>query len=377
MSVDQNNPYEPTALAAELSGESVPRPLTLRMRFTFFAHGVLLPLALLGMSLNGMDATSETPWQSGQLSDYVAMLLKPVAWFPFAPAILYCMLCLGTWTIAPTMRQRAWVRVGIYTGVPLSLHFLVLVLMIYSPLLILFVAVVWLCWHAVLWILNYFWRRQVHLWHIMALTTICAVLLAVFRERALTLLAFFFTGGMFLLLATPGLNCIAYWHAAGIVYRSSMSVSRRTRFGMIGAVVLWIVAWLVGWRLAILAMLSEYAKLPTTNPNCYLSNAAAHAHPLLTGATKAGEVTDCMRRLKFLEIVFKTAAPAWHQTIRRGYDRWCPPLAARCQRSVLLASVTRIILVPLELLAEVLRLGLRIAREQVDTIYAGRKVHHR
>lgn len=369
MSDDQSNPYAPTALTAEMTGEFSRRPLTRRMRFTFFAHGVALPVILLGMSLAGTHVTSEAPWQSGQLKDYVAMLLVPVAWFPFAPAIVYCLISLGAWTLWPKMSDRAWVRLGIYTGVPLSLHFLVLLLLIYDGPMIILIAMVWPCWHVGLWVLNYFWRRQISLWHVMAIMTMCAVLLAVFRQHALAAVNLPLAAGMFLLVAAPGLNVVAYCQAAWSVYGSQSSVARRTRFGMLGVFVLWIVAWLLGWRWAILVMLDEYSKLPTTNPNCYMSNAAAYAHPLLTGAARPGEVTACMRRLKFLEIVMRATAPTLHQMIRCEYDRWCPPLAAVCQHNVILASLTRLGLVPLELLAELLRVGLRIGRKQVDRIY--------
>ena len=368
MSDAANNPYAPTALEGELADSFSRHPLSKRMRFTLFAHGVALPAILLGMSLCGQQAMSESPWQSGRLADYVAMLLVPRAWFPFAPAILYCLISMATWTIKPAMVDRAWVRLGIYIGIPLSLHFLVLLLLIYDGPMIILIIMVWPCWHVGLWILNYFWRRQFSLWHIMIFTAICAVVCVVLGERALVAVSLPMTAGMFLIVAAPGLNFIAYCQAAWSVY-GQVSVSGRTKAGMIGAYVLWFVAWLVGWRWALIVMLDEYAKLPTTNPNCYLSNAAAHAHPLLTGACRPGEATTCMRRLKFVELAFKAGAPSSHARVRRSYDRWCPPLAARCRRNITLASLTRIGLLPVELLAELLRVSLCIKREQIDRLY--------
>ncbi len=78
----------------------------------------------------------------------------------------------------------------------------------------------------------------------------------------------------------------------------------------------------------------------------------------------------CMRRLKFVEIVFKAAMPRLHKLIRAHYDRYCPPLAAVCRRHMFLASITRVLLIPVELLAEALRYLLRINPSKIAAIYS-------
>ncbi len=100
-----------------------------------------------------------------------------------------------------------------------------------------------------------------------------------------------------------------------------------------------------------------------------MSNAAAYGHPWLTRAKRRGDVTDCMRRLKFLELVFKVSMPRTHRLCRQTYDATCPPLARVCQSNIYIATATCLLLKPLELLAELLRLTLRIERLQVRSIY--------
>ncbi len=166
-----------------------------------------------------------------------------------------------------------------------------------------------------------------------------------------------------------GLNFIAYLTAAWAVNRNASLAAPSRKGRWWAAWFLWLAAWLAGWRWAIITMLIEYAKLPTTNPNCYLSNAAAFAHPRLTGAVRRGEVTACMQRLKFIELAFRAALPGVHHLVRRQYDLWCPPLAERCRRHVWLATLTCIGLWPVEFVAEALRFLLRIDAKLIHNIY--------
>lgn len=346
--------------------------LSKRMRFTLFVHGVILPAILLCMSLGGQSPLGEAPWQSGELRVYVAMLLQPVGWLWFTPMILYAMVSLGTWTIKPDMEQKIWVRVGIYIGVLLALHYMVLLFLIIHIGMLTAAVVALPCWHLVLWGLNYYWRRQISIWQIMLFMTLCALLIVVIQTMGTDVLMFPWFVCFFSLIATPILNVVAYISAALAVQKIEFDNSRPDRKRLIGGLVTLLIAWLIQWRFAILAMLDEYSKLPTTDPNCYLSSAASYGHPLLTRATRRGQVTVCMRRLKFLEIAFKVSMPATHRLVRRGYDVFCPPLARFCQRNTLPASATCLALMPLEILAELLRVGLRIERRRIDAIYRSR-----
>ncbi len=66
-----------------------PKSFSVRMRFTFFAHGVFFPAILLLLSLGGLKFEPSSPWQSGEIRDYLAMLLRPTALLPFCRASFF------------------------------------------------------------------------------------------------------------------------------------------------------------------------------------------------------------------------------------------------------------------------------------------------
>lgn len=352
-----------------------PKPaLSNRMRFTLFVHGIILPLNLFGMSLAGFNPQVDQPWQSGELVDYICMLLHPASWFPFAPAVLLAMVSLGTWTIAPATGRHWLVRLGMYTGVILTVQYCALLLVPLNFPMLIALTIVWGCWHGLLWSILYFWPKSIGIRHIMILTMMVAVIVFAFTQiefRNLMMPPMFVY--LAVTLASPGLSVVAYVTAVQTIRRQSIQKTR-SRSVQIGiAWLTWSLAWLVSWRLAIITMLDEYSKLSTTNPNCYLSSAAAYGHPWLTRAKQRGDITACMRRLKFLEIVFKLTLPNVHQACRSWYDAYCPPLARHCQSRWALASATCICLLPLELLAECFRVGLRLDRKQIQAIYGDSK----
>ncbi len=349
-----------------------PKSFSVRMRFTFFAHGVFLPAILLLLSLGGLKFEPSSPWQSGEIRDYLAMLLRPTALLPFLPGIVYSAVSMAAWTFAPEAQSKVWVRVGIYSGLVLALQFATIVTWM-QPYLIVLAAIVWTAWHVVLLLFQYFSHRQLSIMHIMVLTTlaaVCAMSFAIYGKVMLTLPLF---ACIYVLGSTPILNVIAYAWAVIALLTTDIQSSHRERREVGYGLIALAVAWLVEWRFAIVAMLDEYSKLPTTNPNCYLSNAAAYAHPCLTGARERGAITIGMRRLKFVELVFKATAPGLHRSIRRHYDRFGPPLARLCRRNYLLATVTCVCLKPIELVAEGLRLVLQIRSYQLQAIYGSIK----
>ncbi len=248
-------------------------------RITYFAHGIILPCILFGMSLCGHEATLDEPWQSGRIGEYIAALFRPRAWYIFVPAVLYSAISMATWAIAPRMETKAWVRLGIYSGVPLTLYFFVpLLIIMHIPMLIM-IAIAIPAWHVVLWIVLMAVPNRIQIWHIMACTAFVAAIAALYIYTGLFLLMYPIMAGFGLLLAAPGLTVIAYCRAATHFAHSHMAVpSRDKSFILVGFLTLF-VAWLASIYYAILIMLDEYSKFPTTNPNCYLSNAAAYAHP--------------------------------------------------------------------------------------------------
>jgi len=105
----------------------------------------------------------------------------------------------------------------------------------------------------------------------------------------------------------------------------------------------WLGAYLGAWRLSVMWMLQEYAKLPTEPPHdCYVCTAAARGHRRLVGtevvASRGGAshlVNDQMRYLKAAELVLASITPDGHRVCRRLYDRVGPMLAGLLVHPVL------------------------------------------
>ncbi len=174
-----------------------------RMRFSLFVHGVFLPSVLICMSWSGVRMADQ-PWQSGELVDYVAMLLLPEAWLPFLPGILYAAIALGGYTFKPALAQQAWVRFGIYTGIILALHFFILLSIISEMAIPIFTLIVWPAWYGALWLVKYFWRRQLTITHILVLTTIVALLCALVWQTGVAGLMWAWTVVAAVVIAAPG-----------------------------------------------------------------------------------------------------------------------------------------------------------------------------
>src|SRR5258706_10789468 len=89
--------------------------ITLLPAFAFWATDLLKP-----------------DWQNGELSSYLIFLLFPQASLVFIPLLVYSIICYLCLMFAPNrFAQMFVIRVGIYTGIMLALHFS-LVLLVFS-----------------------------------------------------------------------------------------------------------------------------------------------------------------------------------------------------------------------------------------------------
>ncbi|MCB1035783.1 MAG: hypothetical protein KDD47_18320, partial [Acidobacteria bacterium] len=128
-------------------------------------------------------------------------------------------------------------------------------------------------------------------------------------------------------------------------------------------------AYAVSWRFAMLKAMEAYEQLPDSPPDCFVATAAGHAPPRLTGG---GPITLQLRRLKALELLLRAVAPVFHRRLRRLYDRWGPPLAARI-RTPARAALAWLALKPAEGLATILvrLVGGPTARQRTARLYGG------
>lgn len=365
---------------AESPGEELS---SVPLRVKFFLTGVAFPLIGLVAVCCGIDAVGEEPWQSGQLIHYVALLLQWPAIAAFIPLVTYSMICLAIWVAKPSCARWFFVRLGIYSGGPLALQFLLFFLCTSTVLTLIAALIVGPLLALTVHVAKPVARRakRYSIRDLLILTTVCALLSALFRYsslfRNLTAMLFFLVLG-----ATPTLNVITYVRASFSVHYCTPAVQRRPHGWHALGWLSFLAAWAAAWKMAVDTMLVEYAKLPTTDPNCYVGSAAAHGHRRFVGvdAPTSGPVlmpmvNMQMRRLKFMEMALIVACPRLHLLIRRGYDRIGPPLAQLCRRNVWFADATYVILKPLEYLAECIRVAACISGSRVRALYRVQAAH--
>lgn len=377
-------PTIPTARSLEVPLFLLERP-SVQLRIKFFITGVILPgVCFVAAAIWKGIASTETPWQSGKLVDYVAMLLQWPGFAPFLPLVLYGAVSLGIWCFRPESSGRFAVRLGIYSGTIVSTQFMLLV-MVGSLFASWFAAVVACAiLAAVVFAIDKLLSRskRFQIWHIMLLTTIVACLSVLARLLELDFTGIIFAVPFLFLAATPTLTPVTFLRASIFIseqVRRPDSSNHRPKLWPLFAIG-WLAAWLASWRWAVHVMLDEYSKLPTTNPNCYVSSAAANGHPQWVGSCENPRsgmvVNDQMRRLKFLEIALQAMAPPLHQRLRSLYDRIGPPLARQCKRSIWLADLSYIMLKPAEWLALGLRAALNIDAGFIRRIYHDTRDDH-
>lgn len=350
----------------------------LAFRTRLFLSGVLLPIGCFLFAFND-PPTFDTPWQSGRVSDYVAMLLTWPGYGPFLPMVVFSQICMAAWLIVPNWDRHLVIRLGIYGGLLVSLQFLVFV-MITSGLLTFFIAAIVgpvgaLLVAALVRLPKYFRRFTIR--HLLIVTLAVALLIAFTRAMGMPISTVYRTFYVFIyvLMATPVLCVLAYTRATLTVAPRDNPLARA--YAWIAAGLLWGASWAVSWKMAVDIMLVEYSKLSVTDPNCYVSTAAAHGHPKLVGSSNCEDgrqpINLQVKRLKFLEIALKTSLPGLHAPARRLYDRYGPPLAVQCRRSVWFADLTFLLLKPIEYASELLRVAMWIPRRSVQQIYAGNR----
>ncbi len=348
----------------------------LAFRIRLFFAGIIFPIGCFVAALE-TSATINVPWQSGRIADYVAMLLAWPGYGPFLPLVIFSQTCLATWLIRPDTECRLMIRLGIYTGLLVSLQFLLFVVITSSILtfiVAIFVGPIFAVIVAGFVRLPQFLRRFT-IRHVMILTAAVAVTIAVGRWLGVTASVFSESIAllMYVVMAAPVLCVWAYVRATIAVAGTQIAGTGYQPWHWLAAILAWIVSWGIAWKLAVDTMLAEYAKLPTTDPNCYVSAAAAHGHPRLVGTEHAnGPVNLQMRKLKFLEITLQTGLPRVHRWIRRAYDQIGPVLADQCRGSIWFADATYLMLKPIEYSSDLLRVLLRIRRCKLERLYCGR-----
>ena len=351
------------------------RPQSIKL----FITGVLFPLTCLIHVWLGWHAHHDAPWQSGNFQTYVGLLLDFPSILAFVPLMVYSMVCLTYWTFKPSSRRLLIVRSGNYLGAALSLQIFALILIVTGPVTLVAAAIV----GPALAGLGYLTKsvvkhhRRFSIRHLLIVTTFVAVISAALRlapDIRDALLISLFAIDFSIVAAAPTLTFITFFRIC-IALHSNPEM----RFGTPTLLVTWIAsgfAFIVSWRIALLMMMDEYSKLPTNNPNCYVSSAAAHGHPLLVRSEiivgDSGQrlrINQQMRRLKFLELMLASSFPPFHRFVRTIYNGVGPLLASIIRSHPILADVAFMSLLPLEFAAGLLRRVCKIPKEKIDRFY--------
>jgi hypothetical protein len=297
-------------------------------------------------------------WQNGELKSYLILLLSPKASWPFFPFLAYSIVCYLLLTYDFERFSSSWVvRLGIYTGVLLALHFSIL------SGLYFFNADLSFLWLVLLWSLpiltsrTYAWA--VSRWDTKRVNTVLTIVLSVavlaFAVLSKALSTPFYLVLAAVTIAAPIWCLLLYFRVA--VWLFSNHETRITLMRGLG-VSAWMGAYVVAWRVAILKMYELYAALPPEPPpDCYIATAAAQGHPQFVGAKvivrsdgTSLRVNRQLQTMKFAELALMAILPRLHKAIRRIYDV-IGKFLARKVKNPFAADVAYLLLSPFEMLA--------------------------
>jgi hypothetical protein len=351
-------------------------PPSVALKVKFLLTGCVFPLACASLTLSGFDIGGSPTWQSGHFYDYILLLLHARVQLIFLPLILYSAASLGAWIFWPRAADYLAIRLGVYAGVPLAVQYLFLTVVVSLGITLICSAIAGPSLALLVFLTALLlrkWRFLLidHLWILVLVFAVVGI--AVFLIPNPEIL---FVIPFVMLAGAPALNLITYLRASvmiGAEHQRRNRMERRSLLIWLLALQALAAAWFASWRIAIDIMLFEYSKLPKEPPpNCYLSAAAKHRHAWLFRERGEG-VSLQTKRLKFLEISFRCAAPRIHAYMRRIYDRIGPRLAAICGKSAWFADVTYLALLPLEGAAQLVRHFTAIESSSIDGIYSDKK----
>lgn len=343
---------EPETSSDQISGAkpalSLPFPYALWGRVLYAFYITIMPaLAFWGIEV------LKPEWQSGKLSDYVALLLAPEASLVFLFLLAYSVICYLLLLIAPTrFSQLFFIRFGIYTGVLLAFQYsilagLALVKDSFTPFISLFLLWIFpvIYWIAYRWAVARWTARKVNRVLLVLVPIILLIGIAA-AERDAALIAV-----MIPTVAAPFWSLLISLRAALWLFRNYEN--RFTLSRGLGSTA-WIAGYIAAWRFDILKMYELYAALPKEPPDCYIASAAAHGHPRFvqswTMQRADGEsiqVNRQLQRLKCAELALLAVHPRLHKLLRQVYDVIGKHLASR-MHNPFLADVAYLLLKPWE-----------------------------
>lgn len=304
----------------------------------------------------------EPDWQSGRLSDYVALFLSPEASWVFFPLIAFSSIALICLLANPERYPGIFViRLGVYTGAVLALQYTLLVLALFPELDVLKVLIpIWVsplvAIPAYRFLVKRLRSRTVNaiLIGLVALLYLWAVVPSLdLRGWGALLDPPYFLAGIaaagapfwsLLIMGALAVHLLQYYET-GLTLRRGLGL------------LAWLSGFVLVWRIAVLRTLELYADLPTSPPDCYVATAAARGHPRFVGSRAVRlENGRCLRvnaqlqHLKSAELALLAVAPRLHARLRRIYDA-VGGMLARLLAHPLPADAAYLLLKPFEWIA--------------------------
>ncbi|MEO6541735.1 MAG: DUF6688 family protein [Ferruginibacter sp.] len=328
---------------------------------------IILPVfAFWGINLGKPE------WQSGNLTDYIKLLLSPEASLLFMPLLVYSITSYILLLISPAHYASSFlIRMGIYSGVMLALQYSILTFLALEMPFVLIVAGI-----SPLIVFRFYpWMKKK--WNLKFLRILILVLFigwyivaAIRSEAALIPL---FLVAVLLAMVSPFWCLLLSLRAAIWLYRNFETGFTVLRgFGSAS----WVAIFVAAWRFDILKMSELYAALPTSPP-CYIATAAAQGHPHIVRSQpvrlKNGNimrVNPQLQHFKAVEIAVMAVFPKLHQLIRKIYDVIGKKLAGYI-RNPLLADVAFLLLLPVEWISF---LTLKLFVPEIEII--SKKIYH-
>jgi hypothetical protein len=352
-------------------------PFSKSLTFKYLLTGVLIPVGCIVSGILGVNSSYDLPWQTGMLRHYAAMFLREQALLPVLPFFAYCLLSMVATLFFRSARKSFWALFGLMLGVLISFVYWVAVIITSQYVTFLAAAIAIAAISLTLFLVEMFVVkfRRFGIAHLMLMITVVAVLLVLFQLTGSSPKLFALIPLGVLLAAGPTLCLITYVRVTISSLREFRRGKRKRSLFDVPLALGGVASLLIAWRLSIDFLLLNYLNLPTTDPNCYVSSAAANGHRNFVGARELESngrtvlINLQMQRLKFLEFVLMATAPKLHKSIRKAYNLHGPSLAMICSRSKLAASLTFVLLKPIEWSAALVGIVTRIPSEKIRSIY--------
>jgi hypothetical protein len=286
-------------------------------------------------------------WQSG-FDAYIEILLGGRINQLFYPFVIYAVISMTLLLIAPHRSAPNFaIRLGIYSGTILVVHYVLLLL---GVRYFLFALMMGIPVTMIVYGVYKGYGAMVQKWGARGTNGRLAALLGIPFLIGLVLteggllgiipLAAWMTGFCWIL----PLTAVTSWRL-WTTYETPKLWKMSYTLG-VGA---WLGAYVVTWSQALARMTELYEALPDQPPNCYIATAAAKGHPQLVGSKKIGRVmvNRQLQTLKAAEMALLVTLPGCHRWLRRGYDVYGRFLATKLTNPYL-ADIAYLTLKPFE-----------------------------